>query len=361
MLVNANFNFVEAVRNYSRTIEMNIVESTNWLDFGHVSTFYKSRTMITSERHFNDLKISNKGWIEKSSCDKKKIKSEFFWFDRIPGELKIFLPQTSNFIESFDKASYQIEYLPLIPLNELYVQCRHTSLFWENILKLLQEMLSNLAEIKSSTIIDKEVNSFRTMIIVDKTKDRLNSFLSSNLLGVNSKTNFVINGKKLPPLEHITSELIDASMKSKSIPSIVHGDLCFSNILFDSRAYRLKLIDPRGINEDSNLFGDQGYDLSKLYHSIVGFYDFIISGKFKLSCKKNKNLMDINFSLDIPAEVKAFSNEVRNSGLLSNRDYDEDKASMILLFITMLPLHNDDAEKQLALLANALVLFSKEM
>ena len=71
-------------------------------------------------------------------------------------------------------------------------------------------------------------------------------------------------------------------MSNDFSPCIMHGDFCFSNILFDLNNLIIKLIDPRGSFGVPSIFGDPRYDVAKLRHSAVGLYDFIVSGFFLL-------------------------------------------------------------------------------
>ena len=45
----------------------------------------------------------------------------------------------------------------------------------------------------------------------------------------------------------------------------------------------IKIIDPRGHdhNGKNTIYGDLRYDLSKLTHSLIGPYDFIIAGRYE--------------------------------------------------------------------------------
>ena len=65
----------------------------------------------------------------------------------------------------------------------------------------------------------------------------------------------------------------------------MHGDFCFSNILYNSRAGRISVIDPRGYvyGEQPSCFGDVRYNLAKLSHSIVGCYHHFFAGRYSLT------------------------------------------------------------------------------
>lgn len=66
----------------------------------------------------------------------------------------------------------------------------------------------------------------------------------------------------MPSLRQIAQECIDASLALPEIPSVVHGDLCFSNVMYDSRSNSVKVIDPRGLNiqQELTIYGNQSYD-----------------------------------------------------------------------------------------------------
>lgn len=54
---------------------------------------------------------------------------------------------------------------------------------------------------------------------------------------------------------------------------LIHGDVTFSNMLYDRVKRNLFLIDPRGYFGKTKFYGDPDYDWAKLYYSIVGNYD----------------------------------------------------------------------------------------
>ena len=145
------------------------------------------------------------------------------------------------------------------------------------------------------------------------------------------------------------------SIENKKI--YAHGDFCLSNMLYDSRLNVIKLVDPRGHREENNLkeiIKSQKYDLTKLAHSLLGYYDLINVGEIKAeSYKFEKNCIEINcnYSVDLYHELiykKAYSYEFFDENPL--KDY---LPSTVLLFLSMLPLHSDNKIKQMTLLGNA--------
>jgi hypothetical protein len=139
---------------------------------------------------------------------------------------------------------------------------------------------------------------------------------------------------------------------------VMHGDFCFSNILYDSRVQRVRVIDPRGyvVANQPTTAGDLRYDMAKFAHSIVGRYDQIIAGRYSLDPPDGSRFFIemeqaphhawlesslADFSVD---GVSAVGQEVR--------------ALTVSLFLSMLPLHSDRPDRQRAFIANALRLYA---
>ncbi len=68
---------------------------------------------------------------------------------------------------------------------------------------------------------------------------------------------------------------------------IIHGDLTFSNCLWDSQLAKISIFDPRGKFGDTLLLGDPAYDWAKLYYSAVDGYDVTNTRDFEI--KKNND------------------------------------------------------------------------
>jgi hypothetical protein len=135
----------------------------------------------------------------------------------------------------------------------------------------------------------------------------------------------------------------------------MHGDLCFSNLLYDSRNRRIKAIDPRGVvDRTPSLFGDLRYDLAKLGHSIVGRYDQIVAGRVRLARDAADYALEFDPIACQPWLAEAFGDlEVDGVGGLSTPV----RAVTVSLFLSMLPLHADRPERQQAFVADALRLW----
>ena len=86
------------------------------------------------------------------------------------------------------------------------------------------------------------------------------------------------------------------SKKFKCIEVIGHGDPCFSNTLYDKSSEMLKLIDPKGALSEDEIYTNEYYDLAKLSHSILGNYDFMNNGLFRIELN-NELKMDLKIKL----------------------------------------------------------------
>ena len=140
--------------------------------------------------------------------------------------------------------------------------------------------------------------------------------------------------------------------------SIIHGDLCFANIMVDENYSFIKVIDPRGKFGDFDVYGDFRYELAKLFHSVDGKYDFIIKDLFKINYKSEEN--EINYS--IINRVRTFDLyqtflDVFKEAIGNNLK----KIELIeaLLFLTMIPLHNESFEHQLVMLGTGLEILNR--
>jgi hypothetical protein len=140
--------------------------------------------------------------------------------------------------------------------------------------------------------------------------------------------------------------------------SIIHGDLCFNNILYDISSGVVKLIDPRGEFGGSarTIYGDVRYDIAKLRHSFCGNYDSIIEGDFDLTHDGGGAFRFLVYKDHQHEREVIFDDVIRRFG------YRADQLRFIeaLLFLSMIPLHADSLRKQLAFFVTAILKFNAD-
>ena len=128
--------------------------------------------------------------------------------------------------------------------------------------------------------------------------------------------------------------------------------MCAGNILFNGSKFIF--VDPRGKFGKFVVYGDRYYDIAKLSHSFIGFYDLIVDSNFELSFDDNQ----------ISYKIKPSKNQTKIGGLFKKKilfEYDYRHVRLIesLLFLSMVPLHADDFKRQIVLFSKGLELFYK--
>lgn len=348
-------NFVNAIKYYQKQYSMTNVEIFDWFDLGHSNTYFGSRANITTQRAFNDLRI-HQGVVYKTGHPKIKIEAEARWFENVPAQLKKYVPVILDHGISESDYFYELEYLPYIPLNELYVHGKNELLQWNKILNKLSEYMSVSRQINIDENLKRDVNQDAYKLFADKSRDRLKQYAESQHVDLDQQ--YIYKNQKLPSVREIMETCIDYAQRLDVIHGVLHGDFCFSNILYDSRGDRIKVIDPRGLNykNDFTIYGDLKYDFAKLTHSIVGFYDYIIAGYYKIEESANGSIQIV---FDIDDRVLSIHNNFIHSFKLNNLTVREIMPLVILLFLSMLPLHADRPDRQKAMLINALKLYKE--
>lgn len=352
----SNGNFVRAVRQYADSEAMSRVHIDGWHDLGHVNTYFASRSKITTQRVFNSLKISN-GVVHKSGKNNAKILAESAWFTHLPSPLRRYVPQLiqTGEDEQTRQPYYVLEYLPCTPLNEIFVHGRNPVFFWKRIFALMSEFLSVARNCQTAHSDLQRIQDDSMALYAEKTNQRLQQYAHDQRLDLDAAVFY--DGVQLPSLNAITRDCIHRTIHLPTIPAVLHGDFCLSNVLFDSRAAQIKVIDPRGISNGGNamLTGDQKYDLAKLSHSIIGLYDYIIAGRYQIIAPETKNSR-IDFILD--ERIQSIQQQFNDTAWHNNLRTVEILPLTVLLFLSMLPLHSDRADRQQAMLLNALRLYS---
>lgn len=344
--------FITALGEYSSRRSLRTVPTRQWLDFGHSATYHQSRRRMTTEREFNRLEATRRTII-KSSRNNEKIKAEALWFNNLPPYLRIHAPAYLGSRENNGKVEYSIEYLHLPTLTDLFVFGRIPRQHWARIFDGCDEFLSGCAAHMAPT---GEPVQPPQALYSDKTFERLDAFARSRSLDLTTECR--LGGVWLPSLTRMAELALEYIPPSAGDNlTLVHGDFCFSNILYDMRAELLRVIDPRGTDASGALtqYGDLRYDMGKLHHSVVGRYDHIVAGYYSL----NKN-GPFDMTLDLPNTPLLQSIEAEFlSRKFAGRTPAEaaSPAVAVLLFLSMLPLHSDVPDRQDAFLANAMRLF----
>jgi len=314
----------------------------DWNDLGHTSGLIKAKNLLFNARCFNSISVDTEtGLLTKTSTKIQKLEDEAYWFLNLPEELKIYTPRFVNFTKDEKCAKLTQELYGYPSLQELYISGEVNLEDWSYIIKKLFNLHKNFEKYTAEPN-PKALN----WLYSEKTGERLEDLKKQNSYWENilSKDFEYINGKKYRGLASLKSGIENFSRKlsQNGVETVIHGDYCFSNILFDSSNYIFKLIDPRGrLNADATIYGDPRYDIAKLRHSVAGLYDFIVHGLFKI--KEDKTGFEYQIlSPDYLILEGVFDKYAKESGFNTQ----EIKFIEGLLFLSMIPLHKDNFNRQ---------------
>jgi hypothetical protein len=347
--------FYVALKEYLHGRMVEFIKVNDWFDFGHVDNYFSSKKNFINKRFFNQIKIDEyRAIVEKRSRHTQKFYGEIKWYLEMPADLRCYLPQVYNHALSGDDSFIQLEYYGYPALSEIYLIGGHSLSIWnhalEAIFRLLSEMQAYRVRVKP-----EELRAAVRSMYVAKTMDRLRIAAEIPELKCFFENSVVINGKTYSSLWVQLEDLPDLVERyltlSLSEMSIIHGDACLSNILFDPKSRIIKLIDPRGQFGNQTIYGDFRYDLAKLSHSFHGFYELILSDSFELNYAEGALEWRI-----LKSEQQNKLSETFERRLMSSFAEQVSQIRLIeaLLFLSMAPLHKDAPRRQMVMLATGI-------
>lgn len=356
-IVENDYNFIKGVEAYGAECTINRRRVAEWMDFGLVNSYYRSTSKLTTQRAFNALESTSYS-ITKRSRDTAKILAEARWFENLPSAVRHYAPTVWRSGEDERGGYYEIEYYYLSSLANLYVYGHNPLFVWNEIFDACDRFLTDMRDSVAGDMEPVEdYERMRKNLYGVKTRKRLNQYCDST--GTDPHTVWRINGEEVPSLIEIVEEterMIERGGNER-YATIMHGDFCLSNILYDFKSKSIRVIDPRGLDGDghSTIYGDQRYDVAKLAHSVVGMYDLIIGGRYEQR-EPSPYEMEIDFGRDKDRQAVQ---ELFLSRRYAGHSVEELSVYpiMIHLFLSMLPLHGDRPDRQRAMLANALRLY----
>lgn len=348
--------FYQAIQIYSKKKALRPIETSNWFDIGHVDKYYNTKIEVKA-REFNHINIDKeRGILTKTSDDKEKFIGEIKWYLKLPADVEYVRPRIFNYSLEYNSPFVSMEYYAYHTVHELFLNSDLDIHQWGNIFKRIRFICEDLKryKVKDDGVVPalKDMYLTKTLQRFEKLKkdDRFKEFFSLPLM---------INGKKykaLEEIERLLSQVIPEMLYDVSEFNIIHGDLCFANMMIDDNFSFIKVIDPRGKFGTYDIYGDSRYELAKLFHSVDGKYDYIIKDRFDLFHEGNV----INFSIqDTDREFDLY--EVFISVFSEEIGDDLKKIELIeaLLFLSMIPLHGESFEHQLVMLGTGLEILNR--
>ncbi len=316
-----------------------------WYDTGTLKDYNMTLANNISGRSFNKFKLDEYGVLTKESSY-LKLKTEIDWIKQIAQKGYGFL--MPNFYgekiqnrNGEEVVSYKIEYVNGKTLTEYFNYYQISAENWCYIFDRLINTMSILWNNKPNKEYDIYKNA--KYMYLDKTLERINKWDRKDIL---EQKYIYSNGEKLlgfyPVFDKLKTKINKLIKNSEKYVSIIHGDPCFSNVIFFPETGSFKLIDPRGNFGEDGIYGDKRYDVAKFRHNYHGLYDNIVLNLFKL-----KELSSSEFEYDF------FSKDILPPSIfdeiLKKYGFDLNEIELIegLLFISMIPLHANNKKAQI--------------
>ena len=350
--------FYYALQEYSKKYSMKAVLTNNWFDIGHEDKYYNSKLEVRA-REFNHITIDkNRGILKKTSDDKDKFIGEIKWYLKLPADVEYVSPRIFDYSTSYVNPYVSMEYYAYHTVHELFLYGDLTLQQWIDIFNRIRFVCDDF---KRYTVQDAGIRSALEEMYLTKTLQRFKKMKKDERFITFFESPIVVNGKRYLPLNEIIISLeqaIPEMLYDVDTFNIIHGDLCFANIMVDSNFSFIKVIDPRGKFGTYDIYGDFRYELAKLFHSVDGKYDFIIKDLFDLDY--NSEAACINYRIqDRKREFDLY--KVFLSTFATEIDSDLKKIELIeaLLFLSMIPLHGESIRHQMVMLGTGLEILNR--
>lgn len=323
------------------------------MDISDKASLLQFLSASTETRFFNRMKADPMR-LTKASSDIQKIQNEYTFYQLLPAEMQRWFVQPTNLTTNNQEASYQMERLNMPDMSIMWL---HGTLDQASFSDFLDRVFLFFAERPHKDIAPETYKKARQKLYQDKVSRR---FEQLQKLDCYAQLNGLFaNGSDYADIADLIDQYHAFYQKHAKEAdfrlAIIHGDPCFSNILFDSSSGLLRLIDPKGASTEADLWHDPLYDLAKLSHSVLGNYDFINNRQFRITTDENLRL-NLQFADKNDQSLKQlFLDQLTSAGY----DPFQVRLAELSLFLSMLPLHADHPEKLLAFMLNAAQIFKE--
>lgn len=307
----------------------------------------------------------NKSFVEDGvfyKCSQEeRLADEIAYYDQIPYPLCKHFPSR---IQKYSPSTHHVlalEALDWPNLGQVFLEERADHQNWTHVcvllLQLLEEFQTFSLSLPNSVYYafkeESKVNSKK--MYIDKTLNEYGKLKTSSEFWTMllDQEKIEVNGEWLLNFDQLGDKFLkfwDDNLDYH--PSVIHGDLCFSNILVSPDYREIKVVDPRGSFGRRGIWGDRAYDLAKLRHSYHGFYEAMIYDKFSLHQQAYNR-----FSLEVSEDRykgPSFDAELVLRGSSKRTQMIEG-----LIFIGMCARHYDSFTRQLAMYLTGLKILNE--
>lgn len=311
-----------------------------------------------SELHVKKIKWKDMGTLKQFKeiqkySDLKNIakNNEFIYF--INNKVIKFITEEKIIDDKINKAKIKPTFFPKIKKiekNFYYYPFWNGEIFYESgnpdqfkkLLNILDQKFWTSYSVKSNTI-KKLCKTF----YYDKTLSRIKLFFDENNDFEFPK---FVNGKPFPSFEKLLKKIPWKTLFD-GIPCFIHGDLNFSNILYNKQTDKFLFIDWRQDFAGEISFGDLYYDLAKLYAGITMNFNHIIKGQYKYIETGNKSSLSFKTWKYSDDYLKIFHEFINSKGL----DLKKIKILSGLTYLNMAPLHPEPINRILMIFGTLMI------
>ncbi|HZF84142.1 MAG TPA: phosphotransferase, partial [Burkholderiaceae bacterium] len=335
---------------------------TPWIDVGHDIHYPEARARLIASRSFNAIRVEPVlSVLHKSSRNVAKFQQEIAFIRMLPEDIAPFFARLLSPVQVKDgTASVAMEFYGYPTVAELALFWDLDASEWERFFAAMAQVLRRFRRHRY------ELGARATRRFYgDKLRERVDAWFAAlppeTLLRLRAP-GLSLNSEPLPDFEALWPQLqprIEALYDPEHF-CVMHGDFCFNNILYDPYSGAVRLIDARGsFGEDCvGIYGDQKYDLAKLAHSAIGRYDHFISNLFTLIDDGTAG-----YTLRFAERENQAVLERLTLRLIGQLGYAPADVMLLtgMLFLSMTPLHADDARRQLAMYLHGLALTQRAL
>ena len=319
------------------------------VDFSSFEEFIRYMTNGFEARFFNSLE-GDEYTVTKRSTNKEKIKKEYRFYYFLPDRMQHWFVQPFSYQETEDSASYTMERMHM---TDLAIQYVHGAVSLEDFDQILQQLFYFLKNRYTRKIPEEEYRRQSEKLYLDKVMER---YLDLKKSPFYTKMDAMIRvGTEYDSLDAVYEryralyEEIHRKYRFEPLSTVSHGDLCFSNLLYQKHANILRMIDPKGAETEEDIWMDPWYDLAKLSHSVCGRYDFFNSGLYQIHVGK-----DMKLELQIDFQNQDYVALFRSYLEKNQFSYSIVRLYEASLFLSILPLHLDNPQKVFGFLLNGI-------
>ena len=289
-------------------------------------------------REYNVIETIPLGLIKKSSSS-DRLSDEVFYYDSIPKDVLYLFPRKIDSYFAEKKYNLVLEYYPYKNLGEYMISSYPFD--WAQVFSNLKNVIEIMSKYGKE---NKNTSLHAKSMYIDKTYNEYNNFKKSyHDSELFSCRTLVINGETHDNFEVIW-ERVKSIIESRLLQykqTMIHGDMCFSNILYHPEIGS-RFIDMRGSFGERGVYGDTMYDYAKLLHSVEGGYEFIINDQFTVA-----KLSDGAYNYSLHTNKNKEESFTAYMGAFNEQDINLIRLIEGLIFVGMCARHYDGKERQL--------------